>query len=255
VIAPHNVLTPTRHGLMLAGVHDRYVGTSLIAYGEFSQHEVDFLADYIGPGDIVLDVGANIGALTIPFARMAGSVIAFEPQRGCHMLLSANIALNSLVNVIAYQYAVGNPEGGSGDVLVPFVDYTRPGNFGSVSLTAPAEKGEMVLCVALDALGLPPAKLLKIDVEGMEAEVLRGARNYVTTHMPYLYVENDRDEKASELVALIRELGYDAYWHRPPLYNPANFKRNPENRWPNVLSLNLFCVPSGSPMPSGVVGL
>src|SRR5690606_26315714 len=142
--APHTMLTPTRHGLMAAFTCDAYVGASLIAYGEFSQHEVEFLAPYIGPTDLVIDVGANIGALTIPLARIAGQVLAFEPQRGCFELLVANKVLNNLTNIAAHQMAVG--DGSVDTITVPIVDYTKPGNFGALEL-GDATHGEHVPCV------------------------------------------------------------------------------------------------------------
>jgi len=244
-VNPYNVLTPTRHGLMVCNRNDAYVGKSLLAYGEFSEPEVAMLGRYITPGAVVLDVGANIGALTLPFARLVGPrgiVVAFEPQRLVYQTLCANLALNSVTNVLAYQYAVGKP--GVDATRVQLTDPYAVENFGGVT-TGPDAKGETVVQVALDDMALPPAALVKVDVEGMEADVLEGARTYLTTHRPVLYVEADRGDKRLPLIALLEELGYDVFPHDPPLYSPANFRGDPTNIFGGIVSLNLLALPRG----------
>src|SRR3954467_11045049 len=94
-----NRLKSCRHGKMLYNVNDMYVGRSLDLYGEFSQGEVELFAKIVRSGDVVLDVGANIGAHTLFFAQSTaplGGVIAFEPQRLVFQTLCANMAINSI---------------------------------------------------------------------------------------------------------------------------------------------------------------
>jgi FkbM family methyltransferase len=243
-VIPFNIVTPTRYGLMLASRFDEYVGTSLIEYGEFSQAEVESMARYIRPGDIVLDIGANIGALTVPLAHLVGPrgmVFAFEPQRLCFQSLCANVALCNLVNVTALNLAVGC----EGDTItVPFLDPTKRANFGGVELGAP---GLPVDLVRLDEM--PKAALVKVDVEGMEAAVLQGGMTYLAEHRPVLYVESDRGNRRAELLALLDQAGYDCWWDRPPLYSPTNFRGNTVNLWPNITSENLLCLPRGGQWP------
>jgi len=85
-------------------------------------------------------------------------------------------------------------------------------------------------------------RFLKIDVEGMEEEVLRGASDTIRRLQPLLYVENDRFDRSLSLMTCLEQLGYLMYWHTPPLFNPDNFRRNPVNEFPGVVSVNLFCV-------------
>jgi FkbM family methyltransferase len=257
-VIPFNVLTPTRYGTMLCNQNDVFLGGSLLRYGEFSELEVAFLRPYLTPTAIVLDIGANIGALTIPFARSVQCVVAFEPQRLCYQTLCANVALNSLTNVIAFHLAVGQEHGATRVLLTD--PYMR-NNFGGLALD-PEANGEGVEVVAIDDLGLPKATLVKIDVEGMEADVLRGARNYIAEHQPAIYLEADRQEKKADLMALIDDLGYNAFKHEPALYNPANFRGDPVNifkgtddqgRPANLASINLLCLPKGATPPEGLV--
>jgi hypothetical protein len=107
--------------------------------------------------------------------------------------------------------------------------------------------GEDVPVMTLDRYALPALRLLKIDVEGMEREVLLGARQTIVKHRPILYVENDRKDNSPALIRLIEELGYRAYWHSPRLFNAQNFFGHAENVFSNVASLNMLCLPNETP--------
>src|SRR6516225_7932523 len=135
----HIRLKRCREGAMIYMINDRYIGRAPDKYGEVSYGEVKVLSQLIRPGMMILEVGANIGSLTLPFARLvrpAGRVIAFEPQRIIYQMLCGNLALNAIDNVLAYNSAVGR-HGGS--IRVPLIDYTQPGNFGGVSVGASTE--------------------------------------------------------------------------------------------------------------------
>lgn len=240
---PFNLLTATRHGAMVYHRFDAYVGSSLDRYGEYSPDETDFLCALVGPGSIVIDGGANIGALTIPLARTVGPtghVIAIEPQRLTFQALCANVALNSLPNVDTLRAALGQAPG---HTLVPVPNLLQPGNFGRVELGAHQE-GERVPVVRLDDLTLPGMTLLKLDVEGMERAVLRGARRTLRDHQPILYVEADREEERPALLDDLRRLGYRLFWHMPPLYRAQNYRSTHENVFGDLLSINVLALPA-----------
>ena len=72
-----------RHGLFLANPKDVYIGRAVIEYGEFSELEVQVLLQLVPTGGVVIEAGANMGALTVPLAKKVGRsglVYAFEPQ-------------------------------------------------------------------------------------------------------------------------------------------------------------------------------
>jgi FkbM family methyltransferase len=245
VVEPFNRVKDCRYGPMLYNFHDQYVGRSLDLYGEYSEAEFALFRQIVRAGDVVIEVGANLGAHTIPLAKLTGShgaVIAFEPQRITYQALCANAALNSLIHVFAYHLAVGKAPG---VVHVPILDPTREQNFGGYSLGSDVQ-GEPVQMITLDSLTLVGCRLIKVDVEGMELEVLQGAVNLVRHFSPALYVENDRADRALELTRFISSLGYDMFTHDPPLFNPNNFLNNPENVFGKVVTRNLLCVPSSS---------
>ena len=231
-----------RYGTVLYNVNDAYVGRSLALYGEFSEGEVEVFRQILAPGCVALDVGANIGAHTLFFAQAVGpegAVLAFEPQRIVFQTLCANMALNSVTNTRCIQAAVGEAPG---RLLAPPMDYGRANNFGGIALGG-FEAGEEVDVLRLDDFDLPHCRLIKVDVEGMELSVLKGAAGLIAQHRPLLYVENDKPEKSDALIRHIAALGYDQYWHNPTLFNPENHDGNPDNVFPRVVSRNMLCIP------------
>lgn len=241
-----NLLLECRHGRMLCNRHDMYVGRSLLTYGEFSELESVVLRQLVRPGDTVVEVGANIGAHTVALAKLAGPagrLVAVEPQRVVHQMLCANLALNDITWVRCLHAAAG---AAPGEIRVPHIDYRQTSNFGGVALGAYTE-GEPVPVLTVDALQLPELHLLKIDVEGMELDVLRGAAQTLVRCRPAVYVENDREDRSAALVAWLDAAGYAMYWHVTPLFNPDNYFGIADNVFGDLVSRNMLCFPRSVP--------
>jgi FkbM family methyltransferase len=247
---PFNRQRPCRYGTMLYNVHDRYIGRSLDVYGEYSEGEIELFRQIIKPGQRVIEVGANIGAHTVFLAQhvgLEGSVLAFEPQRIVFQTLCANMAINSITNVQCLLLAVGAR---AGALKVPVLDYLSENNFGGLNLESPG-LGETVGVIAIDDLNLSKCHFLKVDVEGMEEQVMAGAAKTIARLRPILYVENDhafhvdRPDKprSDSLIRAIDALGYTMYWHRPFYFNPKNFGGVSEDIFPTLASVNMLCVP------------
>jgi len=242
--SPHLRLKHCRHGVMLYSARDRYVGGSLDRYGEFSELEAQLFTGLVKPGMLVVEVGANIGAHTVHLAKLVGEnggVVAFEAQRVIFQMLCANLALNGIENTDAKCMAVG---AAPGEIMVPRLNYRGDNNFGGVALGG--DDGDAVEMIAIDNLLLPACHLMKIDVEGMEKQVLEGASQTIGRFRPILYVEDDRIDKHSELITTLLDLEYRIWWHLPWLYNPGNFAGDPENLFPGIASFNLICLPRES---------
>lgn len=236
-----NVLVDAKHGRMLVNENDIYIGRSVRELGEFSEGEIEVFKQLLKPGGVVVEAGANIGTHTLPLAKIVGPkgrVYAFEPQRIVHQTLCANLALNSITNVSAYWSGVSNEPG---SLFVPPIDYSVEQNFGGINLQNFTE-GEQVPLVTIDSFRLSKLDLLKADVEGMELAVLQGGNDTIQRCKPTLYLECDRADRAAELIRHILSLGYDAYWHRPPMYNPQNFFKNPANPFGPVISINVLAI-------------
>jgi FkbM family methyltransferase len=239
-----NALVRAKHGLMLFNKNDIYIGRSIGKYGEFSELEVALFVQLCRPGDIVVEVGANIGSHTLPLAAMVGRdgrVHAFEPQRVVFQTLCANMALNSVANVECHRLALSNSADG---LRLPDLPYEQENNFGAVELTRFTEGHPVPVARLDDTLDLPRCRLIKVDVEGMEQRVLEGARATIARHRPFLYVENDRQDKSDALIGCIEMLGYRLYWHTPPMFNPANFAGDAHNLFPDIISINMLGIPT-----------
>lgn len=240
-----NVITQTKYGPMLVNRFDRYIGRSLITYGEYSDGEVQLFQRLLKPGDRVIEVGANIGSHTLPLAKIVGEkgrVFAFEPQRVVFQTLCANMAINSLTNVETYHIAVGEKYGWR---VLPDIDYKRRGDFGGFSLEE-CYLGRPLPQTTLDdfpPLQLQEIKMIKIDVECMELKVLQGAEQLIRQQKPMLYVENDRKDKSQALMQWIESMGYQIKLHQPPLYQQSNFKQCKENVFGEIVSKNIICWP------------
>lgn len=224
----------SRYGQLIASRNDVYIGRGLLEYGEFSEGEVELFRRIIKPNDVVCDVGANIGAHTLAFARLARHVFAFEPQPMLYLALCGMVALNELRNVTTVHAGCYSREG---TMAYDELDISKTNNFGALPLK-PYESGHPIRVLKM----LTECDFLKVDVEGMELDVLRGSSEMIRKRKPILYVEADRRDKFDALTAYIRSLGYTPYWHTPRLFNPDNFAKNSVDIWgENVASFNVLC--------------
>ncbi|HEY8602986.1 FkbM family methyltransferase [Tsuneonella suprasediminis] len=235
-----NYLSDTAFGPMIYNKNDLYIGRSLELYGEYSFGEYALFSQIVTPEMVVVEIGANIGSLTVGLAQLAnqGRVYAFEPQRIVFQTLCANITLNNLSNVFAYQYAVGAE---SGTIKVPDLDPYIENNFGGIEL-GPEVHGNSVPLTTIDQMNFQQLDFLKMDIEGMECEALKGATETIRRFRPIIYVEADRQERFTELYTILSGHRYRMYWSLVNLYRPDNFRGVTEDVF-QIFSANLLCIP------------
>ena len=240
----------TRYGAMLVPAADICVGRSLVEYGEWTQAEIDVLAQMIRPGMTVLDIGANVGYHTLAFSKMVGAtgtVVSFEPQPRIFQLLAANIANNDLQNVTALNMAVGESRG---YVDMPSFTYDDPKNYGTFSardrlIGEQAEARYLPVPVQrLDDMAYArAANVIKMDVEGMELSALAGAAGILKNRRPLMFIENDKLDLSEKLIRFLDDTGYDCYWQLARLFKANNFKHSPVNLFENQACINMLVVP------------
>lgn len=251
-----NKLKECRFGPMVFNPKDTHIGRSLDLYGEYCREETLLFDHFLNEGDIVLDIGAHLGAHTVYFAGKVGAsggVLAFEPQRILYQLLCGNVALNGFQNVYAYNMALGKEKD---FIKVPQLNYENETNFG---LYSPKDytHGDDVAQDTIDTwMVLPKCKLIKIDVEGMELDVLQGGAATIKSYQPYLYFENNAHKPDTDLNKFVADMGYKLYWHFPRYYRPDNFFQNKKNVFEQhgklITASNILAVPSGGIVPKSV---
>ncbi len=197
---------------------DDFVGRSIYFVGDLDRKVSQLIAHLVRPGDTVMDVGANLGLVTLQLAVLVGPnglVHAFEPNPALCELLSQTLERNAARNVRLHSYALGL-ETGRLPLVIP------DGNAGMGSLISDARAGwrrvEVVvrpLSEVVAELRVGPVRLLKIDVEGFEAAVLEGARAWLFSSPPdaILFELNRRTSEFSTdpAIVLLRKVGYDLY--------------------------------------------
>jgi FkbM family methyltransferase len=245
-----NWLVHGRHGIYLADDNDLFIGRALIHYGEYSELEWMLLERYCRSGDTVVEVGANIGAHTVSLAAAVGArgrVIAIEPQPVIFQRLCANVALNGSLHVETLNCGCGAVAATMG---LPRIDYGAEGNFGGIPLQPLGypQPAIEIRVVQLDELLQDASRvdLIKIDVEGMELEVLEGAASSIARHRPVLYVENGSLDRSRQLIERLWSYGYELWWHSPTVYNPDNFFGVERNLYARIASPNMLGVHRGS---------
>jgi FkbM family methyltransferase len=174
-------------------------------------------------GGTVVDVGASIGFVTVRAARTAARVIAIEPHPVRFRYLERNVALNRLENVICMNCAIGS---GEGELDIYDIDPTLGPHRIDVSIRPGRGRRYRVPVRPLDAL-VEEADLVKVDVEGYESQVLRGAARLIGQGTRFVVEAIDGPDELKPLLPgyALRELDATNYLASPPssvAVNPAS---------------------------------
>ncbi len=190
-----------------------------------TEPEYSLLPALLSPGDCVVDIGANIGVYTKRCSELVGKngrVIAFEPVPETFALLTSNVQRFGFANVTLINAAVSDESALVG-MSMPTFD-TGLKNFYQACVVQGMDRqtdGLQVMTVRLDSLRIPQrVALVKIDVEGHEASVLRGMTDLLHRDYPSLIVETS----SPAVEANLRSMGYLAkrldgspnilFWHK-----------------------------------------
>ncbi|KND58464.1 methyltransferase FkbM family [Candidatus Burkholderia verschuerenii] len=237
------VLTASNHGTMIVNRHDHAVqnnhafgvGHQILSRSCFDPSEVEFVLallsrrrDHFGDDVFAIDGGANIGVHSVEWARHMygwGRVLSFEAQETVFYALAGNLVLNNCLNARAKLAALGESVG---EITIPQPDYFSAASFGSLELrrregtqyigqdiSYDAAAGVAVPMVTIDSLDLPRVDFLKLDVEGMEMDVLRGATNTLKRCTPICLVEYIKSDREA-LSAYLTDLGYTSIYVAEP---------------------------------------
>jgi FkbM family methyltransferase len=192
------------------------IGHSLIVTGDFERQELDQCSRFIKSDSVVIDVGANIGLHTVRFAQLAsaGRVISIEPSRATLQYLLRNVV--HLANVVPLNVALSDSTGIKSFFVASDNAYS---GLRDTKRKAVLHE-EAVACFTGDEILLPlcaseRVDFIKIDVEGLELQVLRGLRGTISRHRPIIFCEifggehSNPDPEAT--VRYVTSLGYEPF--------------------------------------------
>ncbi|CAL1137541.1 unnamed protein product [Cladocopium goreaui] len=232
----------------VAPAFDINVGNAVRQLGTFDLGQSYALQTLCRSGDVVIDVGANVGGFTVPLAERVGpegEVHAFEPFRKVFQHLNANVALNGLSNVYTYNVALGTAEEKVLAYVPDLTNFNFPSairvldQFGPEAAVSEAnlryeERQETLTVRRLDDFSFSRrVQLIKIDVEFMELQVVLGAKSTILQNKPLIWMENE------------------AYFDDPPNRTFVDtMHRDLRYVCTAVARLELFCAP-GKEAPNG----
>jgi FkbM family methyltransferase len=176
-----------------------------------------FLA-LIPPGTIVLDIGANIGIMTVHLARSVKNnrIYGFEPMPNNIAAFKRVINYFKLKNVILFEIALGNTEG-EAEMVMPVINAVRMQGLSHVVHNSIKENNEgerfkvpLKMLDKMEELTNAPQRIsaIKIDVENFEFFVLDGAKNLLSKNKPVVYAELWENENREKCFELFKTLNY-----------------------------------------------
>ncbi len=230
------IIASTDHGTMIVNRFDQHAaapdriygaGFQLLSKASYDPDEVAMLLTVLeirrkhyGDGVVALDCGANLGVHAVEWAKHMtgwGVVMAFEAQERVYYALAGNIAINNCFNARAVNAALTKEPG---SMKIPRPNYLVNSSFGSLELKKrdntefigqPIDYSEQnmteVRAVNLDSYNFSRIDLIKINVEGMEMDVLAGGAKSIAANRPIMLIEVMKSD-ANALRAWLENLGY-----------------------------------------------
>jgi FkbM family methyltransferase len=203
------LLTPSEH-----------IQQQLFWYGYYEKDLGDMIKKCLKPGDVFLDIGANIGYFSLLAANSepTSKVISFEPAKDLFQKLEENISINTFKNITTLNVAVGeiNEETElfiSGSDNLGMSSFRQPGNYSG--------KKEKVKVVTIDSwfktAGLSKVDLIKLDIEGSELAALKGMQETLQNFKPLVIAEVNPETLASfnltpgDIYSYLNKLNFDGF--------------------------------------------
>ncbi|MCL2629724.1 MAG: FkbM family methyltransferase [Alphaproteobacteria bacterium] len=176
------------------------------------------LSRYLDKNSVILDIGANIGNHSVRWGLIDGvkRVHAFEPVPDTYEILRKNIAVNKLEKIVTpHNFGLSDKESNA------YAHHPHACDIGTIEVRPTDDRNSGILLKRLDDLNLKETKinLIKIDVESVEENVLKGAVQTIKKHRPLVFVESFPEDGQKFVIKFFKELGYQA----PVKYPDYNF--------------------------------
>lgn len=224
ILRSYSQLVPTRDGPMLYLSDEDMISQSLKKYGEWAANEINFLSQLVQRGSHVADVGAFIGTHSRAFSTLAGrsgKVHSFEPNEHALKALRVNAAISEHGNISIYPIALSS-KCDDMEILTP--DLTNLGySFLQSKSNSPANAKLQSSTLDAEIGFVDRLDFVKLDVEGMELEVLEGAQTLIDKFSPTIYAEINSLAKADCILKWAESSRYEAYGCIHDAFNQNNF--------------------------------
>lgn len=229
---------------------NEFVGRTVFYTGNLEKKVSWLCSRIVRSGDTVIDIGANVGVVTVLLSSLVGKkgkVFAFEPNPTLHDMFDRTMARNRITNVFLDKVALGDKEG---NLSLCF----RSDNVGAGSLVYRYDSAQTItvpvttLSARLRSERLKSIRLIKIDAEGFEPEILCGAMDILRSTRPdaVLFELNDPGASISDhpTIRIFRDAGY-SFFSIPRSVVSMRVERFDPDRHENELSTNFLASPSG----------
>ena len=182
-------------------------------YAKYRSPELSLISNLVKSTQNSIDIGANLGLFTFFMSRASRHVFAFEPNP--YPLENLKGLVDS--NVTVLPIALGNNDG---PVEIKIPHHRKGWSSNGASLASKEINDGKIIniqCRKLDSLNIENIGLIKIDVEGFEIEVIRGAKDTILKNKPVMIIENEivHTKDTNELFTIMNEFGYDKYICNP----------------------------------------
>ena len=182
-------------------------------YAKYRSPELSLISSLVKNNQNSIDIGANLGLFTFFMSRASKHVFAFEPNP--YPLENLKDLVDS--NVTILPIALGNNDG---PVEIKIPHHRKGWSSNGASLASKEINDGKIIniqCRKLDSLNIENVGLIKIDVEGFEIEVIRGAKDTILKNKPVMIIENEivHTKDTNELFTIMNEFGYDKYICNP----------------------------------------
>jgi len=202
-------------------INDDLVCNMMKEFGFFAKFEIEFFRSFLKENDNVIEIGSFIGTHTIPIKKMikSGKILCFEPQHHIFKILCSNLLLNNCHDVIALPYGIGHDE--------LFKTYWKRERCSNFSLKDKSnDKSHLISIKSIKHFEeyyntFDNLKLIKIDVEGLELEVLNDILFLIIKYQPFIFIEYG-PETLKYVNDFFEKINYECYYFNTTLQQYYN---------------------------------